>query len=133
MRNKFPQLGAVFIFLIALSISAIGQSAADNKFKNFNVKFRRGESQAVKRGAADYDMSYVYNFKVRKGQLITVGVDSGEKELTFDVVVYREGTLGSKVKQWSGNALRSGIYSVVLAMNNENAKKVPYRLQIKVK
>ncbi len=132
MRNKLWGIFILIIFFTALSVSIFGQSSADNKFKNFNVKFQRGKSQAVKIGKADYDMSYVYNFNARKGQLITVEVSSEENDLTFNIVVYREGTLGYKVKQWTGKASRSGTYSAVIVMNNENASKVPYRLLIKI-
>ena len=132
MRNKIWGIFILIIFLTALSVGVFGQSAADNKFKSFNVKFQRGKSQTVKIGKADYDMSYVYNFNVRKGQLITVEVASEENDLTFNIVVYKEGTLEYKVKQWTGKASRSGTYSAVIVMNNENASKVPYRLLIKI-
>lgn len=132
MRNKLRTALVLFLFLVTFSICGFAQSAADNKFKNFNVKFQRGKSQAVKVGKADYDMSYVYNFNVRKGQKITVEVASEENDLTFNIVVYREGTLGYKVKQWTGKASRSGTHSAVIVMNNEKARNVPYHLLIKV-
>jgi len=135
MKNKLPQLGALFIFLIALSISVFGQSAAASTVKQFDVKFRRGENQAVKRGKADYAMSYVYKFKVRKGQVITIKVESAEKELSFSFFLPSNddaSEVGFGVRQWSGKTSQTGIHQIVLVMNNENAKKVPYRLRIKV-
>ena len=134
MRNKFRIICVLFIFLTALAVGAFGQSAA-NSVRRFDVKFRSGQSQTTRRGAADYAMSYVYRLKVRKGQLITVNVESVEKELAFSVILPNQDTEedGFKITEWSGKAAQTGAYSLVLVMNNENAKKVPYRLRIKVK
>jgi len=135
MKNKnCRSICLLFIALVALSYVALGQHAADNKVRNFNVRFQPGSNQAVIRGKADFDMSYVYNFKVRKGQKIDVEVDSTEKDLTFDVVLKR--VLGDNLRQWSGSALLSGTYSVVLKWKNEDATNVavtiPYSLRIKI-
>lgn len=102
--------------------------------KNFDVKFRRGEKQTVKTGAASYAMSYVYNLNAREGQTITVKVESAEKDLTFSVTSPGDDTIKDafSVKRWSGIAPETGKYSIVLVMNNERAKKVPFRLRIKV-
>jgi hypothetical protein len=133
MKNKFWIICLPFIALVALSISAFGQNM-EHTVRYFDVKFPPGKNQTVRRGKADYAMSYVYRLKVRKGQLMVAKVESGEKELTFSVIAPKEGTVagGSGVKEWSGRLQEGGIYQLVLVMNNENAKNVPYRLWIKI-
>jgi hypothetical protein len=122
-----------FIALVALSIGAFGQNMA-HTVRYFDVEFPRGKNQTVRRGKADYAMSYVYRLKARKGQLMVAEVESSEKELTFSIIAPKEGTVagGFGVKRWSGRLQESEIYKLVLVMNNETAKNVRYRLRIKI-
>ena len=133
MRNNLQKICLLFIFITALSIGVFGQSPAIPVY-HFNVKFRSGQSQAVRRGKADYGTSYVYRLKVRKGQRMEVSVESAEKDLIFSVAAPKEEITEDRsgVKQWTGRLQETGTYLIVLVMNNENAKKVPYRLHIKV-
>ena len=119
----------------AIENSDTANQSAANTVENFDVKFSPGKSQTVRRGKADYAMSYVYNLEVRKGQVITIKVESAEKELTFSFFLPSDADaseVGFGVKQWSGKTPQTGIHKIVLVMNNENASKVPYRLHIKV-
>lgn len=133
MKNKFRLVFLLAAFLMALSASASAQSMA-NTVKTVNVKFSAGKNQATLRGAASYAMSYVYNFKVKKGQTISVKADSKEKDLTFSLFAPKpkEDELSFGVKDWSGTAPETGVYSITLVMNNEKARKVPFNLLIKV-
>lgn len=135
MRNKLLKLSIFCIFLAVFSTLAFGQSAA-NDVEHFNVKFRRGTNQTIKRGVAtEYGKSYVYRLRARKEQTITVSLKTSAKDLVFSVILPPNSETaadGFGVTQWSGKALQTGMYSIVLVMNNEKAKKVPYRLQIKV-
>ena len=132
MRNKLQ-----LIFLLAcvtiLSVGAAAQSMA-HTVKTVNVKFASGKSEKTVRGAASYAMSYVYKFKVKKGQTITVKTDSKEPELTFSLFAPQpaEDELSFNAKQWTGNAPETGIYTITLVMNNEKARRVSYNLSIKV-
>lgn len=136
MKNILQRFGVLCIFLAAFSIAAFGQSAA-NDVKYFDVKFSRGTNQTIKRGvAAEYGKSYVYRLRARKGQMITVSVESSVKELVFSIILPPDRDTaadGFAVTQWSGKAPQTGMYAIVLVMNNENAKKVSYLLKIKVK
>jgi hypothetical protein len=133
MKNKFWIICLPFIAIVALSISAFGQNMT-RTVRYFDVKFPRGKNQTVRRGKADYAMSYVYRLKARKGQLMVAKIESGESELTFSIIAPKEGTVagGFGVQRWSGRLQEGGIYQLVLVMNNENAKNVPYNLQIKI-
>lgn len=133
MNNKFRLVFLLAAFLTIFSVGALAQSMA-NTVKTVNVKFASGKHQIILRGAASYAMSYVYNFKVRAGQTITVKAVSKEPELTFSVFSPKTDAdpLAFTVKDWSGKSAEAGTYSLTLVMNNEKAKKVSYSLLIKV-
>ncbi len=134
MKNKFQWGFLPAIFLIALSVGVSAQSMADT-VKTVDVKFAAGKSQTTLRGTVSYAMSYVYNFKVKKGQTITIKADSKEKDLTFSLFAPKpvEDQLSFGVKDWSGTAPETGTYSITLVMNNEKARRVPYSLLIKIR
>lgn len=102
--------------------------------KTVAVKFPAGKTQTVLRGKASYAMSYVYTFKVKAGQTITVKAVSKEPELTFSIFPPNADgeSLAFQVREWSGK-VKAGTYSITLVMNSENAKQVPYSLMISVK
>ncbi|MGI8555152.1 MAG: hypothetical protein ACR2LT_02195 [Pyrinomonadaceae bacterium] len=133
MKNK---LQIVFLMLTFAAIGTISASAQNmsGTVKTYNVKFASGKNQATMRGAASYAMSYVYKFKAKKGQTITVKADSKEKDLTFSLFAPqpKEDELAFGVKNWSETAPETGTYSITLVMNNEKARKVPYNLLIKI-
>lgn len=133
MKNT---LQVTLLFLAFATIGAISASAQNmsGTVKTVAVKFAPGKSETTLRGAASYAMSYVYTFKVKKGQTITIKADSKEPELTFSVFSPppSEEQVSDQVREWSGTAINSGAYSITLVMNNENAKKVPYNLLIKI-
>lgn len=103
MKNKFQLAFLLIAFLTIFSIGASAQSMA-NTVKTVNVKFAPGKSQTTVRGTASYAMSYVYNFKVKKGQTIDVKANSREKDLNFSLFAPKpkEDQLSFGVKDWSG-------------------------------
>jgi hypothetical protein len=127
-----------FAFLLAaiLTISAISASAQNMSatVKTVAVKFPVGKTQTTVRGKASHAMSYVYTFKIKKGQTIDIKAVSDEPELTFSLFPPNpKQELAFSVKKWTGKAPESGTHSITLVMNNENAKQVPYSLTISVK
>ena len=132
MKNKFRFLFLLIAFLMVGSINAAAQNMSGT-VKTVVVKFPAGKSQTTVRGTASYAMSYVYKFTVKRGQTITIKADSKEPELAFSLFSPKTETeLAFAVKEWSGEAPEAGTYSITLVMNNENAKRVPYSLLIKV-
>lgn len=132
MKNK---LQIVFLLLTFATIGAISAAAQNmsGTVKTVAVRFPAGKNQTTIRGTASYAMSYVYNFKVRQGQTITVKADSKEPELTFSIFPPKSETeLAFSVKEWTGESTEAGDYSITLVMNNEKASRVPYSLLIKV-
>lgn len=132
MKSKFRFLLLLAAFLTVGSISAAAQNMSGT-VKIVVVKFPAGKNQTTIRGTASYAMSYVYTFRVKQGQTITIKTDSKEPDLTFSLFAPKSETeLAFAVKEWSGEAAEAGTYSITLVMNNENAKRVPYSLLIKV-
>lgn len=99
-----------------------------------HVAFARGSSAAQLSGKADYAMSYVYTLAVRKGQTMRVDVTSPGNAVNFSVVAPQAGTLpeGFGVTHWENTLPESGRYQLVLVMNDEHRRRVPYRLQVSV-
>lgn len=127
-----------FAFLIAavFAASAVGTSAQNmsGTVKTVAVRFPAGKTQTTLRGKASYAMSYIYTFKIRKGQTIDIKTVSDEPELTFSLFPPNpKQELAFNVKEWTGTAPESGTHSITLVMNNENARQVPYSLTISVK
>ncbi len=133
MKNKIWLILTLTTFMACLSVGAAAQSVAGT-VKTTAVRFAAGKNQATISGAASYAASYVYNFKVKKGQTITVKTGSKEPALTFSLFSPKpkEDELAFNAKDWTGTAPDAGVYSITLVMNNEKAKKVPYNLTIKV-
>lgn len=127
-----------FAFLLAaiFAVSTISASAQNmsNTVKTVAVKFPAGKTQTTIRGKASYAMSYIYTFKVKKGQTISVKAVSDEPELTFSLFPPNpKQELAFSVKEWTGEAPETGTHSITLVMNNENAKQVAYSLTISAK
>lgn len=132
MKNKIQVAFLLLAFAAIGTISASAQNMSGT-VKTSTVKFAPGKSQATVRGTASYAMSYVYNFKAKKGQTITIKTNSKEPELTFSAFAPDSETEAAfGVKEWTGVAEKSGTFSITLVMNNENAKRVPYSLLIKI-
>ncbi len=98
------------------------------------VKFARGKSQATLRGTAKYAMSYVFDLDARSGQTMEINLAGKNSQLTFSVIAPDEETIDGAfgVAKWSGELPQSGKYSIVVVMNDENARPVPFSLIIKI-
>lgn len=133
MKTKIKFL--VLLSALILSISSVASAQnMSGTVKTMNVKFAAGKNQTTVKGAASYGMSYVYNFKVKKGQKVSVKATTKEPELTFSVFspVTDADPLAFSAQEWTGETEEAGTYSITLVMNNENAKNVPYSLWIKI-
>ncbi len=99
------------------------------------LRFARGSSGAQVNGRADHAMSHVYTLGVRAGQTMTVALQSPEDAVTFSVIAPEAGTLadGFGVTHWQGVLTEGGKYQLVLVMNDEARRRVPYRLQVTVR
>lgn len=130
-KIKFLTLLAAFVMFASTVASAQNMSGT---VKTANVRFAAGKNQTTLRGTAAYGMSYVYNFKVRKGQTVSIKATTKEPDLTFSVFspVADSDPLAFGTQEWTGVTEEDGTYSITLVMNNEQAKRVPYSLLIKI-
>ncbi len=99
------------------------------------LQFARGTSGAQVSGRADYATSHVYTLSARAGQTMTVDLQSPGDAVTFTAVAPVAGTLeeGFGVTHWQGVLPESGHYELVLVMNTESLRRVPYRLRVSVR
>ena len=99
------------------------------------VRFARGKHQATLRGSAKYGMSYVFKLGAKEGQTMDIRLVGKNSQLTFSLIAPDEETIEGAfgVANWSGVLPQSGKYSVVVVMNDENAARVPYTLEVKIK
>lgn len=127
---------AAAMFLIFFTGGAITVSAQNmqNTVITKQVKFARGQNKANLRGNAKYGMSYVFDLKARKGQTMEIRLTGKNPDLSFSLIAPDDQTIDGAfgVSNWSGELPQSGIYSIVVVMNDENAASVPYSLDVKI-
>jgi hypothetical protein len=97
------------------------------------VRFARGQNNAVLKGKAKYAMSYVFELIAKKGQSLEIGLIGKNSELKFSLILPDDETMedGFGVKKWSGKLPQNGKYKIVVVMNDENAT-VAYQLSVNV-
>jgi hypothetical protein len=104
--------------------------------KIVGVKFAVGKRQVTMRGVASGLVTYIYKLNVRRGQTVSVKLDSSEPELTFSVLSGKNERLGFRVRDWSDNAYASGTYSIVLVLGGEEAalaRRLRYERELRKK
>ena len=135
---KFVKTFAVFA-LAFLIFGAAQTASAQNMSGSVvtkQVKFAKGKSSAVLKESAKYAMSYIYEIRVRKGQTATLNLAGKNSELSFSLIAPDEETVEDAfgVTDWAGKLAQSGKYTIVVVMNDENAKTaVPFTLKVEVK
>ena len=133
----FGYLLAALIFSIVLTGGATEVSAQNmqNSVITKQVKFARGQNKATLRGSARYAMSYVFNLRAKAGQTMEINLAGNNSELTFSLTSPDGETIEDAfgVTEWTGELPQSGNYSIVVVMNDENARRVPFTLDVKIK
>lgn len=133
----------IFRYLLAaviLSVVYIGGATEvsaqnmSNTVVKKQVKFARGANKATLRGSAKYGMSYVFNLGAKAGQTMKIRLNGKNSELSFSLIAPNEETMEDAfgVSDWSGELPQSGNYSIVVVMNDENAARVPFTLDVEI-
>ncbi|HLM60499.1 MAG TPA: hypothetical protein VK308_06835 [Pyrinomonadaceae bacterium] len=124
----------VFTVIFIGGSTAISAQNMQNTVVKKQVKFARGQNKATLRGTAKYGMSYVFNLGAKAGQTMEIRLAGRNSELSFSVIAPDEETMEGAfgVSDWSGELPQSGNYSVVVVMNDENARAVPFTLVVKI-
>jgi hypothetical protein len=138
--NRFGKniLRGIAVFAFVLAVAAASQVSAQNMSGTVvtkEVKFTKGTHSATVKGSAKYAMSYVYTLGAKAGQTIDVNVKAKSRELTFSVIGPDEETLADAfgVTEFSGTLPKSGKYSIVVVMNDQNASPMPFAMTATIK
>ena len=131
---NFAAIAAIAFLMLTVGEEVSGQNMAGTVVTK-DVKFARGKSQATLRGTAKYGRSYVFDLGARSGQTMDISLLGKNPQLTFSLIAPDTETIDGAfgVANWSGDLPQSGKYSIVVAMNDENASGVPFSLTVKIK
>lgn len=132
-KNIF--MPVVFAIVIAGGAQMMFAQNMSNTVVEKRVKFAGGENKAVLTGSAKYAMSYVYKLNAKSGQTMKINLTGKNSELSFSLIGPDEETMddGFGVTEWSGELPKSGDYSIVVVMNDENAgAAVPFKLKVEI-
>ncbi len=122
--------------LLSFPLATASAQSVGSTVKIVGVKFAVGKRQATMRGVASGLVTYIYKLNVRRGQTVSVKLDSSEPELTFSVLSGKNERLGFRVRDWSDNAYASGTYSIVLVLGGEEAalaRRLRYERELRKK
>ena len=131
-------LMTIIVFAIAFGGAAIVSPAQnmEHTVVTKEVKFAKGKSKATVSGSAKYGMSYVFELGAKEGQTMSLDLVGKNSQLTFSLTAPPdddtvENAFG--VTKWSGKVPKSGKYSIVVVMNDEHARSIPFTLEIAIK
>ena len=138
MLNKLKEIiiPAVFAVVVLSGAHAVFAQNMSGTVVEKRVTFARGKHSAILRGNAKYAMSYVYKLNAKAGQTMNVTLTGKNSELSFSIVRPDDETIEESfgVKEWKGELPLSGDYSVIIVMNDEQAKAgVPFTLNVEIK
>lgn len=138
MINKLGKILSAVVFTIVIFGAAQFASAQNmsGSVVTKQVKFAKGTHGATLKGSAKYAMSYVYKLRAKEGQTMTIELTGKNSELSFSVIKPDEETMedGFGVTEFTGELPESGEYSIVVVMNDEDAKSaVPFTLNVEIK
>ncbi len=122
--------------LLSFPLATASAQSVGSTVKIVGVKFAVGKRQVTMRGVASGLVTYIYKLNVRRGQTVSVKLDSSEPELTFSVLSGKNERLGFRVRDWSDNAYASGTYSIVLVLGGEEAalaRRLRYERELRKK
>lgn len=125
------------LFFVLLILGGASLASAQNMSHTVvekQVKFARGKNKATLSGSAKYGMSYVYTLRAKEGQTMEISLSGNNPELTFSLILPDEETdeNGFGVTDWTGELPQTGDYRIVVVMNDENSRAVPYKLEVKI-
>jgi hypothetical protein len=97
------------------------------------VRFEKGRTTAVLKGAADHANGKTYVLAARKGQTMTLHVTSAARTAIFSLTAPSGAVEGAlEVKDWSGELPDTGEY-LVAVWNTRKRGAVPYTLEITIR
>lgn len=128
-------VGYLLMLVVFGCATAVAAQNMSGSVVTKEVRFAKGKHEAVVQGNAKYGMSYVYNLGAKAGQTIDVELVGKNAELIFSLIAPppNDDVISSMVKTFNGDLPSNGKYMIVVVMNDENAKNVPFTLKVKIK
>lgn len=134
--KTFSRLAVLIAFaVIASGTTAVSAQNMSGTVVTKEVKFAKGKHEATIIGNAKYGMSYVYKLGANAGQTINVELAGKNPDLIFSLMapLPDEDTISTMVKTYNGKLPMDGKYMIVVVMNDEKARSVPFTLTVKIK
>ncbi len=127
MRVK--RLAALLVAAILLAMIPLSASAQTGSTRR--VRFQKGRSTAVLKGAVVRGTEDRFILGASRGQTMTVRVTSVEDNAYFEIFAPNSGrSMGSGEAEWSGELPRNGDYTIVISPTRGNAT---YTLEITIR
>lgn len=128
-RTAFKRLG-VAVFIFSMLLTAVAQKGTTKR-----VRFPKGRTTAVLKGAVVRATQDQYILGARRGQTMTVHITSLEKNAVFAILGPNGYALdgaeeGADVMDWSGELPSSGDYSIWVSPTRGNAT---YTLEVTIR
>jgi hypothetical protein len=122
--RSFGSLIAIAILLVALPLSA-------DAARPQRVKFGRGRTTAVLKGAVRSGDDRAYMLKASSGQTMSVHATSKGKSVTFTILGPNQASVTSSTDDWSGSLPSSGDYTITVTTDNTRTR--PYTLEVTIR
>ena len=131
MMTQTSRLKATFaLFTMTLLLATlVAVPGADAETRR--IRFGRGRTTAVLKGAIVRGEDDRYKLRARKGQTMSVHITSVENNAVFEIFAPNSGrSMAGVGNDWSGKLPRSGDYTIVVSGERGNAE---YTLEVTVR
>ena len=141
-RPAFQRAAARLLLTLALAVTLnlpapLVARAQETRTVTQDVRFPRGRTTVILRGAARQYTFYIYKLRARAGQTMSVRI-TGSAQFSISPVTPPEADTeplegAEGVRDWSGTLPDNGVYQVVVFNNREGTLSVPYTLEITIR
>jgi hypothetical protein len=127
-------VAAAAVLLVCATFAALAQNESGTVTER-RIRFEKGRTTAVVKGAIAYAHSDVYTLGARKGQTMTLHVASRNPDVVFSVSAPSSSPVEGAftVRDWSGELPESGDYTITVVNNRERSGATPYTLEVTIR
>ncbi|PYS79727.1 MAG: hypothetical protein DMF66_01740 [Acidobacteria bacterium] len=133
--NKFGSRTSTIIFTALLCFFSVAALAQGGTVTERRIRFARGRTTAVEKGAIAYAHSDVYTLGARRGQTMSLHIASANRQVVFSLTAPSgtpvEGAF--TVRDWSGELPESGDYTITVVNNREHSAASAYTLEVTIR
>lgn len=122
----------LFLRQLLFLVLAAALYAQPNTVTTRPLVFPKGKPTVERSGRANYAHSYVWVFRGEKDRNVEIRVTSPDGRVQFSLTSDKTGTVkGAFLRnEWTGTLPGTGQYHIVLVMNDDSARAVPYKLRV---